>query len=39
MFIIDNCAKVSGTSCTQCNSGYYITVDGKCAVIPRVPNC
>ncbi len=25
--------------CSECNNGYYITTDGKCALIPKVPNC
>ena len=39
IFIIDNCAVVNGQICTQCNSGYYVTTDGKCAPIPPIANC
>lgn len=39
MFIIDNCAVVNGLVCAQCNAGFYIDAEGKCAEIPKVPNC
>ena len=38
-YIIDNCAQVNGMVCSKCNSGYDISVDGKCAPIPRISNC
>lgn len=39
VFIIDNCKVVSGQICTQCNTNYAVTTDGKCALIPRISNC
>ncbi len=38
-YIIENCLQVNGMICTQCSSGYSITNDGKCALIPKIPNC
>ncbi len=30
-YVIENCEKVKGVVCTQCNTGFYIAQDGKCA--------
>jgi len=36
---IENCATVNGLVCAKCNTGFAVTADGKCAAIPKVPNC
>ena len=35
---ISNCATQSGTSCTKCNSGYYLS-GGKCVSCPANATC
>jgi len=25
--------------CSKCNTGYTVSIDGKCTIIPKVANC
>lgn len=39
--VIPNCSSYSliGTTCTACNSGYYVNSLGACTINPAVTNC
>ncbi len=39
VYLIANCAQVSAMVCTKCNTNFEITVDSKCAPIPKITNC